>query len=95
MFGWTVDAKLAGGHVNFDMGYSDIFGGTVDRHDALLRLQTRQREVQLQLPRLWLFSAVFSRHGCPQATASGWSTASRFVHRRHAARLEEPAVNHP
>ncbi|ACM28382.1 hypothetical protein G6L93_18900 [Agrobacterium rhizogenes] len=65
MFGWTVDAKLAGGHVNFDMGYSDIFGGTVDRHDALLRLQTRQREVQLQLPRLWLFSAVFSRRGCP------------------------------
>ncbi|WFU04560.1 ShlB/FhaC/HecB family hemolysin secretion/activation protein (plasmid) [Rhizobium sp. CB3171] len=34
MFGWTVGAKLAGGHVNFDIGYSDVFGGTVDRHDA-------------------------------------------------------------
>ncbi|MBO9166775.1 ShlB/FhaC/HecB family hemolysin secretion/activation protein [Rhizobium sp. L80/93] len=34
MFGWTVGAKLAGGHVNFDIGYSDIFGGTVDRHNA-------------------------------------------------------------
>ncbi|CAN7706916.1 ShlB/FhaC/HecB family hemolysin secretion/activation protein [Rhizobium rhizogenes] len=34
MFGWTVGAKLVGGHVNFDIGYSDIFGGTVDRHDA-------------------------------------------------------------
>lgn len=34
MFGWTVGAKLAGGHVNFDIGYSDILGGTVDRHDA-------------------------------------------------------------
>jgi hemolysin activation/secretion protein len=34
MFGWTAGAKLAGGHVNFDIGYSDIFGGTVDRRDA-------------------------------------------------------------
>jgi hemolysin activation/secretion protein len=34
MFGWTAGAKLAGGHINFDIGYSDIFGGTVDRHDA-------------------------------------------------------------
>ncbi|RAX43611.1 ShlB/FhaC/HecB family hemolysin secretion/activation protein [Rhizobium tropici] len=34
MLGWTVGAKLAGGHVNFDMGYSDVLGGTVDRHEA-------------------------------------------------------------
>ncbi|QRM39419.1 ShlB/FhaC/HecB family hemolysin secretion/activation protein [Rhizobium rhizogenes] len=34
MFGWTAGAKLAGGHVNFDIGYSDIFGGTTDRRDA-------------------------------------------------------------
>jgi hemolysin activation/secretion protein len=32
MFGWTVGAKLAGGHVTLDIGYSDILGGTVDRH---------------------------------------------------------------
>ncbi|MGV1766892.1 ShlB/FhaC/HecB family hemolysin secretion/activation protein [Rhizobium rhizogenes] len=34
MLGWTAGAKLAGGHVNFDIGYSDIFGGTTDRRDA-------------------------------------------------------------
>lgn len=34
MFGWTVGAKLAGGHVNFDMGYSDVLGGTVSRQDS-------------------------------------------------------------
>ncbi|AVA26076.1 ShlB/FhaC/HecB family hemolysin secretion/activation protein [Rhizobium sp. NXC24] len=34
MFGWTVGAKLAGGYVNFDMGYSDVLGGTVSRRDT-------------------------------------------------------------
>ncbi len=34
MLGWTVGAKLAGGNVNFDMGYSDVFGGTVDHRDS-------------------------------------------------------------
>ena len=44
MFGWTVGGKLAGGHVNFDFGYSDIFGGTVDRHDSgLLFVSTSVR----------------------------------------------------
>ncbi len=44
MFGWTAGAKLAGGHVSFDIGYSDILGGTVDRHDAgLLFVSTSVR----------------------------------------------------
>ena len=44
MFGWTVGAKLAGGNVNFDIGYSDILGGTIDRHDAgLLFVSTSLR----------------------------------------------------
>ncbi|MBM7045765.1 ShlB/FhaC/HecB family hemolysin secretion/activation protein [Rhizobium lusitanum] len=34
MFGWTVGAKLAGGHVNFDIGYSDILGGTVEKKNG-------------------------------------------------------------
>ncbi|HEX8047860.1 ShlB/FhaC/HecB family hemolysin secretion/activation protein [Rhizobium sp.] len=34
MLSWTVGAKLAGGHLNLDMGYSDVFAGTIDRHDA-------------------------------------------------------------
>ncbi|MGV1761857.1 ShlB/FhaC/HecB family hemolysin secretion/activation protein [Rhizobium sp. A22-96] len=34
MLGWTVGAKLAGGNINFDMGYSDVFGGTVSRRDS-------------------------------------------------------------
>jgi len=34
MSGWTIGAKLAGGNVNFDIGYSDILGGTVDRRNA-------------------------------------------------------------
>ena len=44
MLGWTVGAKLAGGNVNFDMGYSDVFGGTVDRRDSgLLFVSTSVR----------------------------------------------------
>ncbi|MGV1856159.1 ShlB/FhaC/HecB family hemolysin secretion/activation protein [Rhizobium rhizogenes] len=44
MLGWTAGAKLAGGHVNFDIGYSDIFGGTTDRRDAgLLFVSTSVR----------------------------------------------------
>lgn len=44
MFGWTVGAKLAGGNVNFDMGYSDVFGGTVSRRDSgLLFVSTSVR----------------------------------------------------
>ncbi len=34
MVGWTVGAKLAGGNVNFDFGYSDVLGGTVDKKDG-------------------------------------------------------------
>lgn len=34
MFGWTVGAKFVGGHVNLDIGYSDILGGTIDRGDG-------------------------------------------------------------
>ncbi|ENN86708.1 polypeptide-transport-associated domain protein ShlB-type [Rhizobium freirei PRF 81] len=34
MLGWTAGAKLAGGNVNFDMGYSDVLGGTVNRRDS-------------------------------------------------------------
>ncbi len=34
MFGWTVGAKLAGGNMNFDIGYSDVLGGTVNRVKA-------------------------------------------------------------
>ncbi|MGG6898149.1 hypothetical protein [Rhizobium sp. BR 315] len=34
MLGWTAGAKLAGGNVNFDMGYWDVLGGTVNRHDS-------------------------------------------------------------
>nr|WP_245512988.1 ShlB/FhaC/HecB family hemolysin secretion/activation protein [Rhizobium sp. BK376] len=34
MGGWTVGAKLAGGSVNFDIGYSDVLGGSVSRNDA-------------------------------------------------------------
>ena len=44
MLGWTVGAKLAGGNINFDMGYSDVFGGTVDRRDSgLLFVSTSVR----------------------------------------------------
>jgi hemolysin activation/secretion protein len=34
MLGWTVGTKLAGGHFNLDIGYSDVLAGTVDQHDA-------------------------------------------------------------
>ena len=34
MFGWTLGAKLAGGNVNFEIGYSDVLGGTVEKDDA-------------------------------------------------------------
>jgi len=34
MLGWTVGAKLAGGNLNLDIGYSDVLAGTVDKKDA-------------------------------------------------------------
>ncbi|MFS8056731.1 ShlB/FhaC/HecB family hemolysin secretion/activation protein [Rhizobium sp. BR 317] len=34
MLGWTVGAKLAGGNLNLDIGYSDVLAGTVDKKDG-------------------------------------------------------------
>jgi hemolysin activation/secretion protein len=34
MLSWTVGAKLAGGHVNLDVGYSNVLAGTIDQHEA-------------------------------------------------------------
>jgi len=34
MVGWTVGAKLAGGNLNLEIGYSDVFGGTVETRDT-------------------------------------------------------------
>ncbi len=38
MFGWTLGAKLAGGNVNFEIGYSDVLGGTAEKDDTGLFL---------------------------------------------------------
>lgn len=34
MLGWTVGAKLAGGNLNLDIGYSDVLAGTVDKKNT-------------------------------------------------------------
>ncbi|MDR9774847.1 hypothetical protein RJJ65_19775 [Rhizobium hidalgonense] len=34
MFSWTIGAKLAGGKINLDIGYSDVLDGTIEKKDT-------------------------------------------------------------